>query len=73
MSNDANPSIHAHTAHTKHERRKDARPGELVDAALELFVQKGFAATRVGMYRGVGVVTHELMTDGLVMMVAGGQ
>ena len=22
---------------------------------------------RVGMYRGVGVVTHELMTDGLVM------
>ena len=47
MSNDANPSIHAHTAPTKHERRKDARPGELVDAALELFVQKGFAATRV--------------------------
>ena len=31
----------------KRERRKDARPGELLDAALELFVQKGFAATRV--------------------------
>ena len=31
----------------KHERRKDARPGELLDAALDLFVEKGFAATRV--------------------------
>lgn len=31
---------------TKHERRKDARPGELLDAALDLFVEKGFAATR---------------------------
>lgn len=30
----------------KHERRKDARPGELLDAALELFVEKGYAATR---------------------------
>lgn len=30
----------------KHERRKDARPGELLDAALDLFVEKGFAATR---------------------------
>ena len=32
---------------TKRERRKDARPGELLDAALDLFVEKGFAATRV--------------------------
>jgi TetR/AcrR family transcriptional regulator len=31
----------------KHARRKDARPGELLDAALTLFVEKGFAATRV--------------------------
>ena len=31
----------------KRERRKDARPGELMDAALSLFVEKGFAATRV--------------------------
>ena len=31
----------------KRTRRKDARPGELLDAALELFVEKGFAATRV--------------------------
>jgi TetR/AcrR family transcriptional regulator len=28
-------------------RRKEARPGELLDAALALFVEKGFAATRV--------------------------
>lgn len=31
----------------KRERRKEARPGELLDAALELFVEKGFAATKV--------------------------
>jgi AcrR family transcriptional regulator len=30
----------------KRERRKQDRPGELLDAALELFVEKGFAATR---------------------------
>jgi AcrR family transcriptional regulator len=29
------------------ERRKDARPGEILDAALDLFVEKGFAATRL--------------------------
>lgn len=29
------------------ERRKQARPGELLDAALDLFVDKGFAATRL--------------------------
>ena len=34
---------HAH----KRERRKEARPQELLDAALTLFVEKGFAATRV--------------------------
>lgn len=28
-------------------RRKDARPGELLAAALDLFVEKGYAATRV--------------------------
>jgi AcrR family transcriptional regulator len=31
---------------TTRQRRKDARPSELLDAALELFVEKGFAATR---------------------------
>jgi AcrR family transcriptional regulator len=29
------------------QRRKDARPGELVAAALALFVERGFAATRL--------------------------
>jgi TetR/AcrR family transcriptional regulator len=31
----------------KRERRKEARPGELLAAALELFVEKGYAGTRV--------------------------
>ena len=39
-------SMIAATVRAKRERRKDARPGELLDAALELFVEKGFAATR---------------------------
>lgn len=30
-----------------HRRRKEARPQELLDAALALFVEKGFAATRI--------------------------
>jgi TetR/AcrR family transcriptional regulator len=30
----------------RRERRKEARPGQLLDAALDLFVEKGFAATR---------------------------
>lgn len=28
-------------------RRKEARPGEIIDAALEVFSEKGFAATRL--------------------------
>lgn len=32
--------------HPMRQRRKEARPQELLDAALELFVEKGFAATR---------------------------
>ncbi|MBL8365972.1 MAG: TetR/AcrR family transcriptional regulator, partial [Comamonas sp.] len=28
-------------SHSKRERRKEARPGELLDAALDLFVEKG--------------------------------
>ena len=31
----------------KRERRKESRPGELLMAALDLFVEKGFAATRM--------------------------
>lgn len=33
-------------APTARQRRKEARPQELLDAALDLFVEKGFAATR---------------------------
>jgi AcrR family transcriptional regulator len=40
----AKPS--AGDAPAKRERRKEARPGELLEAALDLFVEKGFAATR---------------------------
>jgi AcrR family transcriptional regulator len=39
------PKSAASTALRK--RRKEARPGELLDAALDLFVEKGYAATRV--------------------------
>ena len=35
------------SAPSKRERRKESRPGELLAAALDLFVEKGFAATRV--------------------------
>ena len=34
------------TTPAQRQRRKDARPQELLDAALQLFVEKGFAATR---------------------------
>lgn len=37
------PVVHLH----KSSRRKQARPGELLSAALDLFVEKGYAATRV--------------------------
>ena len=35
-----------HAAPPTRQRRKEARPQELLDAALQLFVEKGFAATR---------------------------
>lgn len=37
----------AEQVRAKRERRKGARPGELLSAALDLFVEKGFAGTRV--------------------------
>ena len=42
------PSSHDEKTHStaKRERRKQARPGELLEAALDLFVEKGFSATR---------------------------
>lgn len=33
--------------HPSHQRRKDARPAELTAAALALFVERGYAATRL--------------------------
>ncbi|MEX1167989.1 MAG: TetR/AcrR family transcriptional regulator [Hydrogenophaga sp.] len=36
-----------YSPNSKRERRKEARPGELLDAALTIFVDKGYAATRV--------------------------
>lgn len=33
-------------AHTR-QRRKEARPGELLEAALDVFVERGYAATRL--------------------------
>ena len=40
-------SVIAKVIEPRWERRKDARPGELASAALELFVERGFAATRL--------------------------
>jgi TetR/AcrR family transcriptional regulator len=40
----ADPTV---SAHARPSRRKQARPGELLAAALDLFVEKGYAATRV--------------------------
>ena len=31
----------------KWRRRREARPGEIVDAALEVFAEKGFAAAKL--------------------------
>ncbi|MBS4037356.1 MAG: TetR/AcrR family transcriptional regulator [Hydrogenophaga sp.] len=43
----ASPSADAPSDRHRRTRRKEARPGELLEAALSLFVEKGFAATRV--------------------------
>ena len=40
------PSLSVSPALPKRERRKEARPAELLAAALDLFVEKGYAATR---------------------------
>jgi TetR/AcrR family transcriptional regulator len=41
------PSSNTPGGPAKRSRRKDARPGELLASALDLFVERGFAATRV--------------------------
>ncbi len=43
----ANPTLANAPERARRSRRKEARPGELLEAALALFVEKGFAATRV--------------------------
>ncbi len=48
MSQNVSPVGESDTAEPgRRTRRKDARPGELVTAALDLFVERGFSATRV--------------------------
>jgi AcrR family transcriptional regulator len=49
MERQTHPSDPAHplTATPRWRRRKDARPGEIVQAALETFVERGFAAARL--------------------------
>ena len=42
-----NPDDSAPTTPPKFRRRANARPDEVLDAALDLFIDKGFAATRV--------------------------
>ncbi|MBI4740230.1 MAG: TetR/AcrR family transcriptional regulator [Betaproteobacteria bacterium] len=49
VSSSASPNVSSSISDTKEprRRRKDARPSELTAAALDLFVEKGFAATRL--------------------------
>ncbi len=54
------------TSRKPHQRRKEARPSELLEAALDLFVEKGFAATRledVAAHAGVSKGTLYLYFD----------
>ena len=56
---------------TPRRRRKEARPSELTAAALELFVEKGFAATRledVAAHAGVSKGTLYLYFDSKVAL-----
>jgi AcrR family transcriptional regulator len=46
MHSDTSPERTDAVAASARQRRKEARPQELLEAALELFVEKGFAATR---------------------------
>ncbi|CAM4013562.1 TetR/AcrR family transcriptional regulator [Paracidovorax anthurii] len=47
MLHDASPPHPAEPEAPRRARRKEARPGELIEAALDLFVEKGYAATKV--------------------------
>lgn len=61
------------------ERRKESRPSELVDAALELFVERGYAATRLeevasraGVSKGTLYLYFENKEDLFKAVVRGG-
>lgn len=60
------PNAALSASETPRRRRKEARPAELVAAALDLFVEKGFAATRledVAAHAGVSKGTLYLYFD----------
>ena len=40
-------AVEVETASPTRRRRKDARPGEIIEAAIEVFAEKGFAAARM--------------------------
>jgi AcrR family transcriptional regulator len=63
---DTNPAEAATSTRPRWERRKQARPAELVAAALDLFVEKGYAGTRledVAAHAGVSKGTLYLYFD----------
>lgn len=65
MKKSIQPTVSS-TAHPPRRRRKEARPSELTAAALKLFVEKGFAATRlddVAAHAGVSKGTLYLYFD----------
>lgn len=47
MNHSLPPPVEDPVSPVRRGRRKEARPGELLAAALDLFVEKGYAATRV--------------------------
>ena len=63
----ANPSSYPSAASPRWERRKESRPAELLEAALDCFVERGYAATRledVASRAGVSKGTLYLYYDG---------
>ena len=59
MSNAVTPS--KHTRPPRWQRRKEARPAEIVAAALEVFVERGFAAAKLAdVARRAGVTKGTL-------------
>lgn len=76
------PSVSPSETGRKFRRRKEARPDELLDAALSLFLEKGFAGTRVediatraGVSKGAVYLyfpSKEAMAEALVDRALGG-